>query len=397
MTETLAWQQASASIDSPAVYQTLLGQSEAVHQVQKAVAQRAQGVHHAWLFTGPPGSGRSNLALAFAAALLCPEQGCATCGICSRVLEHQHPDVKMLTTEKVIIGIDEIRDLVAGSHFGASMGDYRILIIEDADRMAERSSNVLLKALEEPPAGTIWLLCAPSEADLLPTIRSRVRRVSLKVPSVEDVAQLLVQRDGVDPHLARQAAAEAQSHVGMARRLATSLEARGRRRDTLVAALSISSVSSAMFTAERWLDLAKKDADAITAERDSQEKLELRRQVGLAEAESIPNAYRVEFKNLEEDQKRRSTRSIRDGIDRILVDLLALYRDVLTVQLQTQSSLVNEDLKMQIDELAAEISAAETIKRLEAIETARTRVLSNVKDLVALEALAVQLRRKTIR
>ena len=381
----------------PAVYETLLGQTDAVAQVPKAASNREAGVHHAWLFTGPPGSGRSNLALAFAAALLCPERGCATCGICTRVLEKQHPDVKMLTTEKVIIGIDEIRDLVASSHFGASMGDYRILIIEDADRMAERSSNVLLKALEEPPAGTIWLLCAPSEADLLPTIRSRVRRVALKVPSVEDVAQLLVQRDGVSLGLARQAAAEAQSHVGMARRLATSVEARGRRRDTLIAALSINGVSSAMFTAERWLDLAKKDADAITAERDSQEKLELRRQVGLAEAESIPNAYRVEFKNLEEDQKRRSTRSIRDGIDRILVDLLALYRDVLTVQLQTQSALVNDDLKAQIGELATEISAAETIRRIDAIEIARTRILSNVKDLVALEALAVQLRRKTVR
>jgi len=378
-----------------AVYDTLLGQDDAVQQVQKAVAQRADGVHHAWLFTGPPGSGRSNLALAFAAALLCDQQGCATCQVCQLVLGKTHPDVRMLTTEKVIIGIDEIRELVASSHFGANMGDYRILIIEDSDRMAERSSNVLLKALEEPPANTIWLLCAPSEADLLPTIRSRVRKVALKVPSVEDVAQLLVKRDGVELGLARQVAAEAQSHVGMARRLATSVEARGRRRDTLMAALNITTVSSAMFTAERWLDLAKKDADAITAERDAAEKLELRNQLGLSDAESIPNAYRVEFKRLEEDQKRRATRSLRDGIDRILVDLLALYRDVLTVQLGTSSALINEDLVNHINQLAGEFSSAQTINRLEAIEVARTRILSNVSNLVALEALAVQLRRKS--
>jgi len=382
---------------NPAVYDTLLGQDDAVQQVQKAVAQRAEGVHHAWLFTGPPGSGRSNLALAFAAALLCEQEGCGTCQVCQLVLAKTHPDVRMLTTEKVIIGIDEIRELVASSHFGANMGDYRILIIEDSDRMAERSSNVLLKALEEPPANTIWLLCAPSEADLLPTIRSRVRKVALRVPSVEDVAQLLVKRDGVELGLARQVAAEAQSHVGMARRLATSAEARGRRRDTLMAALNITTVSSAMFTAERWLDLAKKDADAITAERDAAEKLELRNQLGLSEVESIPNAYRVEFKRLEEDQKRRATRSLRDGIDRILVDLLALYRDVLTVQLGTQSALINEDLTGQIHQLAGEISSAQTINRLEAIEVARTRILSNVSNLVALEALAVQLRRKLSR
>ena len=384
-------------VSNHAVYETLLGQDDAVQQVQKAVAQRAEGVHHAWLFTGPPGSGRSNLALAFAAALLCENQGCGSCQVCQLVLGKTHPDVRMLTTEKVIIGIDEIRELVASSHFGANMGDYRILIIEDSDRMAERSSNVLLKALEEPPANSIWLLCAPSEADLLPTIRSRVRKVALKVPSVEDVAQLLVKRDGVELGLARQVAAEAQSHVGMARRLATSVEARGRRRDTLMAALNITTVSSAMFTAERWLDLAKKDADAITAERDTFEKLELRNQLGLSDAESIPNAYRVEFKRLEEDQKRRATRSLRDGIDRILVDLLALYRDVLTVQLGTQSALINEDLVNQIGQLAGEISSAQTIHRLEAIEVARTRILSNVGNLVALEALAVQLRRKLSR
>ena len=382
---------------NPAVYDTLLGQDDAVQQVQKAVAQRSEGVHHAWLFTGPPGSGRSNLALAFAAALLCEQEGCGTCQVCQLVLAKTHPDVRMLTTEKVIIGIDEIRELVASSHFGANMGDYRILIIEDSDRMAERSSNVLLKALEEPPANTIWLLCAPSEADLLPTIRSRVRKVALRVPSVEDVAQLLVKRDGVELGLARQVAAEAQSHVGMARRLATSAEARGRRRDTLMAALNITTVSSAMFTAERWLDLAKKDADAITAERDAAEKLELRNQLGLSEVESIPNAYRVEFKRLEEDQKRRATRSLRDGIYRILVDLLALYRDVLTVQLGTQSALINQDLTGQIHQLAGEISSAQTINRLEAIEIARTRILSNVSNLVALEALAVQLRRKLAR
>lgn len=382
---------------NPAVYDTLLGQDDAVQQVQKAVAQRAEGVHHAWLFTGPPGSGRSNLALAFAAALLCEQEGCGTCQVCQLVLAKTHPDVRMLTTEKVIIGIDEIRELVASSHFGANMGDYRILIIEDSDRMAERSSNVLLKALEEPPANTIWLLCAPSEADLLPTIRSRVRKVALRVPSVEDVAQLLVKRDGVELGLARQVAAEAQSHVGMARRLATSAEARGRRRDTLMAALNITTVSSAMFTAERWLDLAKKDAYAITAERDAAEKLELRNQLGLSEVESIPSAYRVEFKRLEEDQKRRATRSLRDGIDRILVDLLALYRDVLTVQLGTQGALINEDLTGQIHQLAGEITSAQTINRLEAIEIARTRILSNVSNLVALEALAVQLRRKLSR
>ena len=381
-------------ISSAPIWRELAGQPEAIEQLSIAVKHKADGVHHAWLMTGPPGSGRSNLARAFAAALLCDQNGCGNCKSCVMVLGGTHPDVTVLATEKVTITIDEVRALVATSQLGSAMGKYRIMIIEDADRMAERSSNVLLKALEEPPAGTLWLLCAPSESDMLPTIRSRVRRVGLKVPSVDEVANLLVDRDGIEPKLARQAAAEAQSHIGMARRLATSIDARSRRRDTLTSAMNITNVGNAVNTAERWLEIARKDAEAITNERDEDEKTELRRVMGIEAGGTIPPSMRMDFKNLEEAQKRRSTRSIRDGIDRILVDLLSLYRDVLTVQLATGSEPVNAELLPQIKELAANSTPDETIAKIEAISVARVRIDSNVRDLSALEALAVQLRNK---
>jgi len=189
------------------VWSELLGQPEAVSQLRQAVASKDSGLQHAWLITGPPGSGRSNAAAAFAAALLCEAGGCDDCKSCRMVGLGSHPDVTVLATEKVIISIEEIRSLVAASYFGGSISKYQIMIIEDADRMAERSSNVLLKTLEEPPAGTIWILCAPSEADMLPTIRSRVRRVALKQPSSQTVADLLVARDGINPALAFHVAA----------------------------------------------------------------------------------------------------------------------------------------------------------------------------------------------
>ena len=305
-----------------------------------------------------------------------------------------HPDISTLATERVQISIDEVRELVASSQFGGSLGRYRIMIIEDADRMQERSSNVLLKALEEPPAGTIWLLCAPSEADMLPTIRSRVRRVGLKVPAVEEVARILIERDGIETKLAHQVAAEAQSHIGMARRLATSSEARSRRRETLIAALAIIGVTSAVNTAERWLDIAKKDAEALTNERDEQEKAALMRSLGLQPGDAIPTNLKSDLRALEEGQKRRATRSVRDGLDRILVDLLSLYRDVLTLQISAQVALVNEDLRTGINEIAGITTAAETIHKLDAIAEARIRIDSNVRDLMVLESLAVQLRRK---
>lgn len=375
------------------IWHEMAGQEEAVAQVALAVKKRDEGVFHSWLITGPPGSGRSNLALAFASALQCPEQGCGTCHSCIVAKAGTHPDIAVLSTDKVQITIAEIRELVKSAAFGSAMGKFKILIIEDADRMHPTASNVLLKTLEEPPANTIWILCAPSEVDMLPTIRSRVRRVGLKVPSVDDVARLLVERDGIAPKLARQAAAEAQSHVGMARRLATSPEARARRRETLVSAIKIVDVTDAIIASEKWLELARKDATALSKERDEEERAALLHSMGLAPSDTIPAALRSEFKALDEAQKRRNSRSLRDALDRIFVDLLALYRDVLSLQLGGGVELVNEDLTAEIIDLAGKSNSPKTIKKLDAIEEARLRISRNVREVTVLDALGASLRR----
>lgn len=375
------------------IWSELAGQDEAVAQVALAVKKRDEGVFHSWLITGPPGSGRSNLALAFAAALECPEQGCGTCHSCTLAKSGTHPDISVLSTDKVQISVAEIREFVKSASYGSAIGKFKILIIEDADRMHAIASNVILKTLEEPPVNTIWILCAPSEVDMLPTIRSRVRRIGLKVPPVSEVAKLLVERDGVEPGLATKAAAEAQSHVGMARRLATSPEARSRRRDTLTAALGIVDVTDAVIASEKWIDSAKKDAASLSKEQEEEEKAALLHSLGLAPGDTIPPALRKEFKALEEAQKGRNSRSQRDALDRILVDLLALYRDVLSLQLGGGVPLVNEDLSDKITELANETISPRTIAKLEAIEEARMRIGRNVKDTIVLDALAAKLRR----
>ena len=372
-----------------ALWDELTGQADAIAIVEAAAAASVDGstesgMTHSWLITGPPGSGRSNLAYAFAAALLGGDEATQR-----QVAARTHPDLGVLSTERVIISIDEVRQLVASSQFSPSVGRYRVMVIEDADRMSERTSNVLLKALEEPPPRTVWILCAPSEADLIPTIRSRVRTVRLRVPGIAEVAQLLERRDGVDAATATRAAREAQSHIGMAHRLATNADARDRRERTLTVALGLRSVSDAVVASATLLDLAKADAEAITEEREAAERDAALRSLGIEPGGTIPPALRAQLKALDEDQKRRATRSLRDGIDRIMVDLLSLYRDILLLQLGVPTDPINLSILSSLQSAAASATATETLQTMDAITIARRRIEANVAPALALEAMLV--------
>jgi DNA polymerase-3 subunit delta' len=374
----------------------LTGQADAIESLRAAASADPanSSMTHSWLITGPPGSGRSNLAYAFAGALLA--RGDDDEATARQVAARSHPDLAVLSTERIIITIDEVRSLVAASQFSPSVGRYRVVVIEDADRMTERTSNLLLKALEEPPPRTVWILCAPSEADLIPTIRSRVRSVRLRVPSVHDVAALL-ERRGVEPATALVAAREAQSHIGMAQRLATNPEARARRRTTLETALGIRSVSDAVIAASTMLAVAGDDAKAITEERDAEERASALRSLGVEPGGTVPPALRSQLRALDDDQKRRATRSLRDGIDRIMVDLLSLYRDVLLLHLGVGDDLVNESIRPQLEQAVTASTPATTLAVMDAISVARRRIESNVAPALALEAMLVAVSRHAVR
>ena len=381
----------------PKVFRDVVSQPEAVNALLSEIGREGKDIHHAWLFTGPPGSGRSQLALAFAAALLCAQGGCGVCNSCQMIQNRNHPDVQVLNTERVLISVDEVTEFIEKSIQMPAIGRFRIMVIEDADRMSERTSNLLLKSLEEPPKGTIWMICAPSEADLLPTIRSRVRRVQLKVPTVEAVAQLLVEKYGIAFDLAQSSAAQAQSHVGMARRLATNAGARDRRSQALKSVLSITDIPSAMYVSETLAKLAESDGAQLTAEQDEAERKELLISLGVSEESKLNPSSRAAIRRLEEAQKKRATRSKRDGLDRVLIDLMGLYRDVLTIQLGTGGALINADLVQEITKLANESTQAQSIHNIEQIEKVRYRMDRNVKDNYLLDSLAVGFRRKVSR
>lgn len=373
------------------VWDDVVGQDSAIETLRGAI-EDPSAMTHAWLLTGPPGSGRSNAARAFAAALQCERGGCGECHACTTTLAGTHADLTVVATEKVTIAIDEVRSLIGLASRTPSQGRWRVILVEDADRMAERTTNVLLKAIEEPPPRTVWLLCAPSPQDVMVTIRSRCRGVSLRVPPVEAVAALLESRDGIAPQVAIAAARAAQSHIGLARRLARDAGARDRRTSVLAIARSIRGVPDAVIAAGELVEVSQAEAKAATEERDGNEKAALLRALGADSGQGLAPALRSQVKQLEDDQKRRATRRQRDVLDRAMIDLLSLYRDVLVVQLGATVDLVNVELAETVQSLAEESTAEQTVRRMDAIGVARTRLAGNVSPVLALEAMAIALR-----
>ncbi len=390
------WDQIVGQKAAVAVFEAAARAARSLREAGSDDAALARQMAHAWLLTGPPGAGRSVAALAFAAALQCEDPqtlGCGQCPECKRVLKGTHPDVKVVTTERLIIKIEEIASLVTLAQQAPAGGKWRVILMEDADRMVERSSNLLLKAIEEPPPRTVWLLCTTQPGDVLPTIRSRCRHVSLVTPTGEEVAQLLIEREGIAPETARGAAAMSQSHIGVAKSLARDPAELDRRRKILLAAATTSSVGEAALLAQKLVEAAKADASERAAQKDQEELTRLRRALGYdQEGARLPPALKAQETALKADQKRRSTRYLRDSLDRVLLNLLGFYRDVYLAQSGTQVPLINVDLTDTIMGLAQGSSRERTVQRLDAIRTARRRLAANVTPLLTMEAMMMDLR-----
>jgi DNA polymerase-3 subunit delta' len=382
------------------VWGDVVGQERVVDVLRSAVRSviagdpgQASGMTHAWLFTGPPGSGRSVAARAFAAALQCPNGGCGECHECRTALGGTHADVSVVATELLSIKTEQARELVQLSARRPTLGRWRVIIIEDADRLTETAADVLLKAIEEPPPGTVWMLCAPSLEDVIVTIRSRCRHLALRTPSVAAVADLLVRRDGIDPPMAAFAARAAQSHIGLARRLARDEGARIRRRDVVTLPFRIRGVGDAVLHAGELVETAAEEAKSATAERDSVEREQLVHSLGAdPTARTQPPHVRAQLTALERDQKTRATRLQRDVLDRALVDVLSVYRDVLVLQAGDPVDLVNEEMRTDLGKLARDLAPEDVVQRMQAVGEARERIAANVAPLLAVEAMAVQLR-----
>ncbi len=399
-----------------AVWDDLVGQERVVAQLTAAardadafVSAVAAGepagpagstMTHAWLLTGPPGSGRSTAARAFAAALQCvsPDRalggapGCGFCDGCHTTLVGTHADVEVVRTDLLTIGIGQIRDLVRRAQLSPAGGRWQAVILEDADRLTEGAGNALLKAVEEPAPRTVWLLCAPSTEDVLPTIRSRCRTLMLRTPPVEAVAEVLIRRDGIEPEAARHAARATQGHIGRARRLATDERARARRSAVLRLPQRVNDVGDALKSAQELIDAANDDAQQLAEELNAKETEDLRAALGGVEGKRMPRGTAGAMKELEERQKRRATRTQRDSLDLALTDLTAFYRDVLARQLGSSVAPANGEAADAVQRVAAGSRAEQTLRRIEAVLACREALDRNVAPLLAVEAMTMALR-----
>jgi DNA polymerase-3 subunit delta' len=378
------------------VWSDLVGQEPVVETLQSAVASaggEGRSMTHAWLFTGPPGSGRSNAARAFAAALQCEQGGCGVCHSCTTARAGSHPDITLITTNGLSIVVDDIREYVRSSALRPALGRWQVLIIEDADRLTEKAAGALLKAIEEPASHTVWVLCAPAADDVIITIRSRSRLVTLRTPSTAAIRGLLIERDGVEPDLALAVAAASQGHIGRARGLASDPAARDRRRAILALPASIRDLGDCLTAAGKINDEATARANAFCDPADERELADLRQAWGVEERGRRPAGYAGALSALEKDQKRRRTRLARDSIDGVLLDLLSFCRDVLTVQCATGVALTNADAAEDIASLARLWTPESTIGKIDAIVECRSALTANAAPLLALERMMMGLLR----
>jgi len=383
-------------VNAVSVFDNLIDQEHVISILREAVSaasdstNQTQEMTHAWLFTGPPGSGRSNAALAFAAALVCKTGGCNECTDCKTAIIGSHADVELIKTEGLSIKIDEVRELITRASWSPAVGNYRVVVIEDADRLTESAANALLKAIEEPGLRTVWLLCAPSATDVLPTIRSRTRSLVLRTPSVSAVADLL-QREKFSPAMADFAARASQGHIGRARHLAKSEDARTRRQAILKISLIITDIASAFKAAQVLVEAAKAEAEEEAERRDDAEISALKEAWG-QQGSKLTQGGSKAVKELEKEQKSRTTRMVRDYLDRALLDIATLYRDILLIQSNSLDSIINTDLISEITKIAEATSPEATLTKLEAIMSARTNLSHNAAPLLTIEALMVLLK-----
>lgn len=374
------------------IFENIVGQSQVIETLKNAViaarenSELSQRMTHSWLFTGPPGSGRSTVAKVFAAALLCSKNGCGECVDCQTAMDGSHLDIDILKTETSAIKVDEIRGLISRTSTSPSISSWRVVIIQDAQRLTEAAANALLKVIEEPSTRTIWLMTASTSLDLLATLRSRCRQIQLRTPDKESIIELLVKRDKVDSQIAEFAARVSQGHIGRAKYLSENPISRSRRNDVIELLLTVNDTSSAFSAASKIIDIAQEEAEDATRTTNEIELINLQDALQ-GPGKSLISGGAKAVKELEKDQKARIKRAVEDSLDRFLLDLLSIYRDSLLIQLCKSAEVINTEYFARYPEKIVRFKPESIIIKTENVLSVREKLAQNTANLLAMENL----------
>ena len=374
------------------IWETLVGQQH----VDRDAAGRGpgRGMTHAWLFTGPPGSGRSNAAVAFAAALQCPRSGCGECPACRSTLAGSNVDVWVHRPERSQIQVAEVRDWVLKAALHADGQP-----LADPDHRGRRPAQRLLG--QRAAQGDRGADPAHGLDPLRAAARRRAARRSGPGPATsiwsprrpEEVADFLVRRHDVSPARAAHAARASQGHIGRAKALALEEGTRNRRRELVMLPPRLTSLGACMTAAANLVSIAEDEAKAQTERLFAKEIADLETLYGSERRTRSTRSAKAAERDLAEQQKARLRRQVLDAVDGALTELLSVYRDVLVVQTGAGGHLVNEEQRPEVEDLARRTTAEDTLRRIDAVYEARQQMMEfNVPPLLALESMMVSLK-----
>lgn len=376
------------------VWDCVVGQEQAVQRLRAAACGDSSALAQSWLICGAEGFGAVTLARAFAAALESPDHGESEgelSQVAREVLAGSHPDVNTLSTDAVTISIDDVREIVSISEQMPSTAYWRIIIIEDIQRMLERSTNVLLKEIEEPSPHTIWILCASSVQDVLPTIRSRTQIVQLTTPDEKSVAKYIADKTGADKSLSNSVARIAQGNLQLAELYASDERALSRRNELVYGLLHMRAATDAVILAGNLIDDAKAQAETEVQRWVEAEQDEFRRINGLTKDDRMPSKLRAAYNAIgkKDEVKRKVTRTSRDVLNRALNAVESVYRDILIVlnNAQESSPIINQDFYADINKLAKDFTIKRALLCVDEISKARRRLVGNGNPTLVFEAL----------